>query len=119
MYVVERYVDSVTIVDVSGRLALGEAADVLHDKIRSLRQQGHRQIVINLGKVPYMDSSGLGALVSCHAAMSRDGGRLKLLCLTERLENLLMVSRLLNVFECFDDEASAVASFKPGGATAG
>lgn len=119
MSVAERRVDAVTILDVSGKLALGGAAEALHDKISGLRQQGQRQIVINLGQVSYMDSTGLGALVSCHAAISRDGGGLKLLCLTKRLENLLIVSRLLSVFECFDDEASAVASFEPGDAPAG
>jgi anti-sigma B factor antagonist len=119
MSVAERHVDAVTIVDVNGRLALGEAADTLHDKVRSLLQQGHQQIVINLGNVSYMDSSGLGTLVSAHATMSRGGGAVKLLCLTKRLENLLVISRLLNVFECFDDEASAVASFTSGGAAAG
>lgn len=119
MSVAERQVDAVTILDVTGKLALGGVAEALHDKIRSLRQQGQRQIVVNLGQVSYMDSTGLGTLVSCHAAMCRDGGGLKLLSLTQRLENLLMVSRLVNVFDCFDDEASAVASFEPGDAAAG
>jgi len=119
MYVADRRVDAVTIVDVSGRLAMGEAAGPLHDKISSLRQQGHRQIVVNLGHVSYMDSTGLGTLVSCHAAVSREGGELKLLRLTERLENLLLISRLRSAFECFDDEASAVASFEPGDSPAG
>jgi anti-sigma B factor antagonist len=114
MSVAERHVDAVTIVDVNGRLALGEAADVLHDNIRSLLRQGHARIVINLANVSYMDSSGLGTLVSAHASMSRSGGALKLLGLTRRLESLLMISRLLHVFECFDDEAAAVASFTSG-----
>lgn len=111
MYVAERRVDAVTIVDVTGRLALGEAADALHDTVRGLVQQGHRRIVVNLGEVSYMDSSGLGALVSAHTSLSRNGGGLKLLHLTRRLENLLMISRLHGVFECFTDEATAVESF--------
>ncbi|MGE0811928.1 MAG: STAS domain-containing protein [Vicinamibacterales bacterium] len=118
MPVAERRVDAVTIVDVSGKLALGDAADVLHDKVRSLLQQGQRRIVINLGGVSYMDSCGLGTLVSAHATAVRDGGALKLLHLTDRLENLLIISRLLNVFECFDDEAAAVASFGASAAPA-
>jgi anti-sigma B factor antagonist len=118
MHVAERRVDAVTIVDVTGRLALGEAAEALHDKVRSLLQQGHRQIVINLGGVSYMDSCGLGTLVSALATASRAGGALTLLNLTERLENLLVISRLLNVFECFDDEASAIARFGSGGTAA-
>ncbi|MGE3469546.1 MAG: STAS domain-containing protein [Vicinamibacterales bacterium] len=98
-------------VDVTGRLILGESADALKDKVRSLLQQGHGRIVVNLGEVSYMDSSGLGALVSAHATVRRQGGALKLLNLTKRLQDLLVITKLLNGFDCYDDEAAAVASF--------
>lgn len=111
MSVADRQVGGITIVDVTGRLVLGEPADTLHDKVRSLLQQGHKRVVVNLADVAYMDSSGLGALVSSFATVSRAGGTLKLLNMTKRLQDLLVITKLLNVFDCFDDEAAAVASF--------
>jgi anti-sigma B factor antagonist len=115
MGVSERRVGAVTIVDVTGRLTTGEAEDGLRDKVRSLLQQGRGQIVINLADVPYMDSSGLGTLVSAFATVSRQGGALKLLNLTRRLQDLLIITKLLNVFDTFDDEDAAVGSFGPAG----
>lgn len=111
MSVSERRIGAVTIVDVTGKLVQGEAGDALRDKVGSLLQQGRGQIVVNLGDVSYMDSSGLGTLVSAYATASRQGGALKLLNLTKRLQDLLVITKLLNVFECFDDEAAAVNSY--------
>ena len=112
MSVSERRVGAITIVDVTGRLTLGDAADGLRDKVRSLLLQERGAIVVNLADVSYMDSSGLGALVSAFATVSRQGGTLKLLNLTKRLQDLLVITKLLNVFDCFDDEETAVASFR-------
>jgi anti-sigma B factor antagonist len=111
MSVSERHISAVTIVDVTGKLTQGEAGDALRDKVGSLLQQGRKQIVVNLGDVSYMDSSGLGMLVSAFATASRQGGALKLLNLTKRLQDLLVITKLLNVFECFDNETDALASF--------
>lgn len=111
MSVSERRVGAVTIVDVAGKLTQGEAGDALRDKVGSLLQQGRGQIVVNLGDVGYMDSSGLGTLVAAYATASRQGGALKLLNMTKRLQDLLVITKLLNVFECFDDEGAALSSF--------
>jgi anti-sigma B factor antagonist len=111
MNIAERQTGIVTVIDVDGNLTLGAAADTLHDKVRSLLQQGQRHLVVNLGKVSYMDSSGLGELVSAFATVNKQGGTLKLLNLTKRLHDLLVITKLSNVFECFDDEATAIRSF--------
>jgi anti-sigma B factor antagonist len=119
MSVSERQDGGVTIVDVTGRLVLGDAADAVRDKVRSLLQQGRLQIVVNLGDVTYMDSSGLGVLVSSFATVNRQGGALKLLNLTKRLQDLLVITKLLNVFDCYENEAAAVRSFSKAGEAAG
>lgn len=114
MSISERLSGSVTVIDVDGNLTLGPNADALRDKVRSLLQQNQKHLVVNLGKVSYMDSSGLGELVSAFATANRQGGRLKLVNLTKRLHDLLVITKLSNVFECFDDEAAAVGSFGSG-----
>jgi anti-sigma B factor antagonist len=111
MTVSERAAGSVTILDIAGNLTLGEGANHLRDKVRSLLQQGRKHILINLAGVAYMDSAGLGELVQTFATTSRQGGVLRLLNVTKRLQDLLVITRLVNVFECFDDEQSAVMSF--------
>jgi anti-sigma B factor antagonist len=84
----------------------------LKDKINSLLQQGHRKLLLDLGDVSYVDSAGLGQLVQVHATTTRQGGSLKLLNVTKRLRDLLVVTKLLVVFDAFDSEAEALASFK-------
>src|SRR6187397_1345590 len=104
--------DDVIIVRVNGDISLGKGSDViLKDKINSLLQQGHRKLLLDLGGVSYVDSAGLGQLVSVHATTTRQNGVLRLLNVTKRLKDLLVVTKLLVVFDAFDDEAEALASF--------
>ncbi len=108
----ERNAGDVTIVSVSGDITLGSGTEVrIKDKIRSLLQQGRTKIVLDLGGVSYVDSAGLGQLVQSHVTVARSGGVLKLVGVTKRLNDLLVVTRLVTVFDCFDDEAAAVGSF--------
>ena len=102
---------AVTIVDVSGKLTLGEATSDLRDTIRALVQAGSRNIVLNMADVSYLDSSGLGELVGAHTTVTTAGGEIKLLNLAKRVHDLLKVTKLYTVFEVFEDEPSAVASF--------
>jgi anti-sigma B factor antagonist len=111
MNISERTVGDVTIVDLGGRIIMGEGDSVLKDKVRSLAQQGRTKVVINLGDVSYVDSAGLGALVQGFATIKNKGGALKLLNVTKRLKDLLSITKLLTVFETFDSEKDAVASF--------
>jgi anti-sigma B factor antagonist len=105
-------VGEVTVVDAAGRITLGEGASTLRDSIKSLLAEGKKQIVLNLAEVSYVDSSGVGELVSSFTSASRAGGRLKLLGVTKRIKDLLQITKLYTVFEIFDDEASALASFE-------
>jgi anti-sigma B factor antagonist len=104
-------VGGVAILDVSGRITLGEAGVELRNKIRETVQSGQKSILLNLGEVSYMDSSGIGELVSAYASVSNQGGRLKLLNLTKKLHELLAITKLLTVFETFEDESHALQSF--------
>ena len=113
MTVSERTIGNVTVVDLEGKLLLGASAEGLSDKIRSLLQQGQKHFIVNLAGVPYMDSSGLGELVHMYATVTRQGGVLKLLNTTSRLQDLLVITKLATVFECFDNEVTALASFAP------
>ena len=117
MTIQERVVGSAIILDLEGKLVLGDGDMLLKDKIHSLVFQGQRNIVLNLGQVSYMDSSGLGALVASFVTAKNNGGQIKLLNLTGRLQDLLAIAKLLTVFETFDVEADAVRSF-PTAATA-
>ena len=112
MTVSERAVGGVTILDLQGELKLGAAAEGLRDKVRSLLQQGQKNLVVNLAAVPYMDSAGLGELVQAFATTSKQGGTLKLLNTTKRLHDLLVITKLSNVFDMYDSESTAVASFR-------
>jgi len=115
MQISERTVGDVVIVDVSGKITLGEGGDVvLKDKMRSLIQQGNKKLLLNLGDVSYVDSAGLGEIVQAYATVNKDGGKLKLLNITKRLKDLLSITKLLTVFDTFDNEAEAVASFPAG-----
>jgi anti-sigma B factor antagonist len=112
MHISERTVGSVVIVDVSGKITLGEGGDVvLKDKMRSLLEQGHKHLLLNLGQVSYVDSAGLGEIVQAYATVNKGGGALKLLNVTKRIKDLLSITKLLTVFECHDDEAEAIKSF--------
>ena len=107
-----RQVNGVTIVDLSGRITLGEGSVLLRDMVRDLVTKGQRKILLNLGDVTYIDSSGIGELVSAFTTVRNQGGDLKLLNLTKKVHDLLQITKLYTVFDVKDDEATAVASFK-------
>ena len=112
MHISERKIGDVVVVDVSGKITLGEGGDaVLKDKMRSLVQQGQTTRLLNLGEVSYVDSAGLGEIVQSYATVNKNGGTLKLLNVTKRIKDLLSITKLLTVFETYDSEAEAVTSF--------
>jgi anti-sigma B factor antagonist len=106
-----RQVDGITVVDMSGRITLGEGSVVLRDSIRDLISKGQKKILLNLGDVTYIDSSGIGELVSAFTAVRREGGELKLLNLTKKVHDLLQITKLYTVFDIKDDEATAIQAF--------
>jgi anti-sigma B factor antagonist len=112
MKVSNRQVDGITVVDMSGRITLGEGSVVLRDTIRDLVAKGQKKILLNLGDVTYIDSSGIGELVSAFTSVRREGGDLKLLNLTKKVHDLLQITKLYTVFDIKDDEATAIKSFK-------
>ena len=107
-----RQVDGVTIIDLSGRITLGEGSVVLRDTIRNSMGQGVKKILLNLGDVTYIDSSGIGELVSAYTSVRNQGGELKLLNLTKKVHDLLQITKLYTVFDVRDDEAGAIKAFK-------
>lgn len=111
MTISERLVGGIMLLELNGQLVLGASAEGLRDKVRSLLQQGQRQFIMNLAAVPYMDSGGLGELVQTYATVNKQGGALKLLHMTSRLKDLLVITRLATVFDCYDSEDAALASF--------
>lgn len=111
MQIDERQVGEVMILDLKGKVTLGEGDEVLKDKINSLLLQGQKRILLNLADVPYIDSAGLGEIVRTYTTVSRQGGQLKLVNLTKRITDLLMITKLLTVFETFDVEQDALKSF--------
>ncbi len=106
-----RQVDGVTIVDLSGRITLGEGSVVLRDSIKDLLGKGQKKILLNLGDVSYIDSSGIGELVSAFTSVRNQGGELKLLNLTKKVHDLLQITKLYTVFDVKDDEAAAIGAF--------
>ena len=106
-----RQVDGVTIVDCSGRITLGEGSVVLRDNVKDLLGKGQKKILLNLGDVNYIDSSGIGELVHAYTSVKTSGGELKLLHLTKKVRDLLQITKLYTVFDVHSDEASAVRSF--------
>ncbi len=106
-----RRIDGVTVVDLSGRITLGEGSVVLRDLVRDLISKGDKKVLLNLGDVTYIDSSGIGELVSAFTTVRNGGGELKLLNLTKKVHDLLQITKLYTVFDIRDDEAAAVASF--------
>ena len=106
-----RQIDGVTIVDLSGRITLGEGSTMLRDIVRDLITKGNKRILLNLGDVTYIDSSGIGELVSAFTTVRNGGGELKLLNLTKKVHDLLQITKLYTVFDIKDDEAVAIQSF--------
>jgi anti-sigma B factor antagonist len=111
MQIEERAVGDVVVLDLKGKITLGEGDELLKDKVNSLVNQGHKKIVLNLAEVPYIDSAGLGEVVRTYTTVSRQGGSLKLLNLTKRITDLLSITKLLTVFETYESESDAVRSF--------
>jgi len=106
-----RQVGDVTVVDAAGRITLGEGSSALRDMLRDMVAKGQKKILLNLSEVSYIDSSGIGELVSGFTTVTNQGGALKLLGLTKRVKDLLQITKLYTVFDVHDDEASAVRSF--------
>ncbi len=106
-----RQIGSVTIVDISGRIVLGEESAALRELVCNLLDKGHRQILLNLGDVHYIDSSGLGSLVSAFTSVRKQNGELKLLNLTNKVHDVLQIAKLYTVFDITDDETDGVKSF--------
>jgi anti-sigma B factor antagonist len=111
MEIAERVIGDVTLLDLRGKMTLGEGDELLKDKVNSLLGDGRKKLVLNLEGVPYIDSAGLGEIVRTYTTVNRQGGNLKLLNLTKRIEDLLSITKLLTVFETYDSEADAVKSF--------
>jgi anti-sigma B factor antagonist len=110
----ERIVGDVAIVEVIGNIVAHQGDPLLKDKVNSLKEQGYMRVVIDLGQVSYLDSDGLGALIQAYATMKRAGGTLKLMRLTNRLRDVLTITKLVTVFDTYEDEKSALASFSTG-----
>jgi anti-sigma B factor antagonist len=106
-----RQVGDVTVIDAIGRITLGEGSSTFRDNIRDMVMKGNKKLLLNLGEVTYIDSSGIGELVSGFTTVANQGGTLKLLNLSKRVKDLLQITKLYTVFEVFDDEATAVRSF--------
>lgn len=111
MLIEERIVGDVTILDLKGKMTLGEGDELLKDKVNSLVSQGHKKIVLNLEDVPYIDSAGLGEIVRTYTTVSRQQGKLKLLNVSKRVYDLLVITKLLTIFDSYESEEDAVRSF--------
>jgi anti-sigma B factor antagonist len=111
MQIEERVDGAVTILDLKGKITLGDGDEALKDKINSLVQQGRTLILLNFGDVPYIDSAGLGRIVAAYSTVTHQNGQLKLVNLTRRITDLLSITKLLTVFETFDSEQEALKSF--------
>ena len=108
----KRQAGDVTILDLNGSVRMGEGAIALRNSIRGLVDNGSKNILLNLAGVKNIDSSGIGELIANYTTISREGGQLKLLSLTEKIQNLLVITKLLTVFDSYDTEAEALNSFK-------
>lgn len=117
--ITERRNDSVIILDLAGKIRLGESNLELHNSLRQLVEKGEKKILLNLAEVTHIDSSGLGELVAGYTTLQKNGGDLKLLHLTERVNELMMITKLLTVFDVFESEAEAIESFKSSPAETG
>lgn len=106
-----RQVGDITVIDAAGRITLGEGASAFRDMIRDLAAKGSKKLLLNLGDVSYIDSSGIGELVSGYTTVTNNGGQLKLVGLSKRVKDLLQITKLYTVFEVYEDEPQAVRSF--------
>ncbi len=111
MKIVERQVQDVTILDLHGKILIGEGDEALRDAVNKAVEGGKTKLLLNLADVPYVDSAGLGEIVRCYTTVSRKGGKLKLINLTKKIQDLLSITKLLTVFEVFEAEDEAVRSF--------
>ena len=112
MKIEERALENVVVLDLKGKLTIGEGDELLKGTIQKLMDQGHNKLLLNLEDVPYVDSAGLGEIVRTYTTVSRQGGSLKLVNLTKRITDLLAITKLLTVFDTFESEADAVSSFQ-------
>ena len=112
-----RQVGDVTVIDAAGRITLGEGASAFRDTIRDLAAKGNKKLLLNLAEVSYIDSSGIGEMVSGFTTVTNNGGHLKLMGLSKRVKDLLQITKLYTVFEVYDDEADAVRSFSQAGSS--
>jgi anti-sigma B factor antagonist len=111
MKINERTVGDVVVLDLHGKILIGEGDDALREAVNRLADSGKTKILLNLADVPYVDSAGLGEIVRCYTTVSKKGGKLKLLNLTAKIRDLLAITKLLTVFETYDSEADAIKSF--------
>ena len=108
----ERQAGDVTILDMEGKITIGEGSVAVRSAVRRLLEEGKKKILLNLAAVGYVDSSGIGELVSSFTTINREGGQLKLLNLTQKIQDLLAITKLLTVFDVYEDESAALNSFK-------
>ena len=108
----ERQAGDVTILDLSGEVRIGDSSVALRDSIRKLADTGKTKVLLNLAGVKYIDSTGIGELIANYTTITRKGGQLKLLKLTDRIQNLLVITKLVTVFDSFEDEGEALKSFQ-------
>ncbi|MBV8070348.1 MAG: STAS domain-containing protein [Acidobacteriaceae bacterium] len=113
-----RQVGNVSIVDLNGKVTLGESTGVLRDELRGLLAQGRKNIILNMAQVSYVDSAGLGELVGAYTTATNQGGAVKLLHLQSKMKDLMQITKLHTIFPSYEDENTAVASFAQAGATA-
>lgn len=106
-----REVSGIVIIDLSGQLTLGESSAAIRDEVRDQTNQGLRKILLNLANITYIDSAGLGELTAAYTSVKNRGGELKLLSLTKRVHDLMQITKLYTVFDVYDDEKKAIASF--------
>lgn len=111
MDIKERVVDGVSVLDLSGKIVLGEGDGQVRERIKDLLSDGQKKILLNLGDVTYVDSAGLGALISSYTTTKREGGQLKLVNLTKRIQDLLAITKLITVFDTYDTEQEAIESY--------
>jgi anti-sigma B factor antagonist len=111
MDIKERVVNGVSVLDLSGKIVLGEGDGQIRDRIKDLLADGQKKILLNLAEVNYIDSAGLGALISSYTTAKREGAQLKLVSLTKRIQDLLAITKLITVFETYETETEAIASF--------
>ena len=111
MQISERIINDVTILDLEGRITIDDGAELLRDKVRSIMFQGRNKLLINLAKVPYLDSGGLGELVRCSISANKANGAVKLMGLNGKITDLLAITKLVTVFDTFETELDALVSF--------